>query len=944
MLLVLLALSASASAYNITYVSRDYVETPNCNVTAPSVYWPFKCQTNIRLYASATNTGSYVLTSSYYSPDYSLMATATKYRDNPITCQIQNAEELTSSISNNDFYEATTKTEYTSSVIDTWLNVTYVCEPDSSDYFIYSNTEGVDSYGNHPYGYGKKFTTCFAQSPSQCSNLLQSDLNNIIQYLKDGYYEQCGSDIRIDAEGESYSGNSLGISSDLSMNYWTMIPFNSMGSGIVNISIWQTAFYFSGSGNCGASFGTNHRYYLWDTVTNTTEDLGTTFPLNIYKNLIPYRDYWLFIGSRYYCDSYNFGSLQINHNYTNYNVSIFAYDPEWLCSDWSSCVEGFESRTCYDANGRVPDKVEEKACFVKPAVDIELGFEDFYYQDIYICQKDYWLVTCTQRLETIQAKYPKNWTVIGTDISGANLENFLTISQDWASKGSSSIKMWYYPPKNEEPVAPTPVCGNATTGRFAQITTDYNESLFISRNVSFASPYIQLRYDVKKCALPVVQYDYGTWFACGKKCYSNNCTQEPLGRYGIRITDYSSYISNVDSLFNFSNQAGTDYTAQIKNTSSETQILHNNLNYYGNMTLEGKYFTNGTIINIYYRSPYSASYNVSLKSNDLGETYASFKNTGSTSQWANVTLGNVQGDVSTIILTNGTTGAVQSFAFYYKYIEILIPTNYTYTKVIFDYFDNAKLDKQNKILDFSALGLKTNHNYTLAIAVNPENVFDPNAHCIYLDDFSITFTDVELPSCESYCDGLTYYSSYFVQDGVCAFSIIPVSSNCITDNNLQDAIENNDNFEYEDQYYVWNNETGEWEIVEVPALSPQEAQQLSLYSPPIFVQEILIGYGITESAFGYVWFFFSLFMLINYVALGIGIGVTVFLIPLTSTNNPQVSGGTDKTFVPFMIVVIMIIVGATFSGWYPLEIGIPIIVAIGLMLWKTMENVIGGGR
>ena len=266
------------------------------------------------------------------------------------------------------------------------------------------------------------------------------------------------------------------------------------------------------------------------------------------------------------------------------------------------------------------------------------------------------------------------------------------------------------------------------------------------------------------------------------------------------------------------------------------------------------------------------------------------------------------------------------------------------TSIILDYYDQATIEKQNKILDFSNLGLQTNHNYTIAIAVNPENVFDPNSHCIYLDDFSITFTDVELPDCESYCDGLTYYSAYFVETGICAFTIIPVSSNCITDPNVQQAIDDNKNFEFEDEFYVWNNQTGEWEIVDVPAPSEQEAQQLSLYAPPEFVQEMLIGYGITQIAFGYVWFFFSLFMLINYIALGIGIAVTVFMIPLTESNKPQVGGSTDKTFIPFMIVVIMIIVGATFSGWYPLEIGIPIIVAIGLMLWKTMEKVVGGER
>lgn len=932
-LLAFLVLSTIASAYDLTYPNKDNGLTPT-QALVPSVYTANQCTVNIYLRDSAGSSAPFTITDHFYSPNYQERAYSVLDFDNNISCRVINADPVQSTIPLNGFFESATNTTYTSDTFNSWLNTTYDCDFDSNELFIYDNTMKIDSFGNYPFGYIEN-TGGYCQVGSAGSlPSTSTQLNALTNYLTNGYYTVCGSFLEI-AELGGASAN-CALNRFFGTTFWYLVPFNSMYSGIVNISIADQEGLLTGICNGAPPMAcTTNKIYIWDTVTGATTSISSSLPFTTEQYLIPNREYWLFIGSQCVGATGGSGSCTAGFNHTDYNMTIWAYEPDFECGEWSDCSDGIQTRLCIDPLGKVPNKIESRTCFVAPTVDIDLGFEDFYNQDVWICQKDYWLVTCTERLESIPAKYPVNWSVIGSPIGEKNLENFITVSQDWASKGSSSLKLWYYPPKNEEPVAPTPVCGNATTGRFAQITSAYNESLFIARNVSFESPYIQMRFDVKKCALPVVQYDYGTWFACGKKCYANNCSVEPEGRYGIRITDDGITEECVYPTFAFYDESMNDETVNVTdgdiNTYSEFTSVGGAL-----VNSSTRIFENGTFIN-FTLNVTGGILNLCLYDNNSIELTRFVLASADTLYDFNYTFGNLTQPLYEINLVqcNAPSRNVRMRLF-----SIRNHVRTSRTNIILDYYDQATIEKQNKILDFSNLGLQTNHNYTIAIAVNPENVFDPNSHCIYLDDFSITFTDVELPDCESYCDGLTYYSAYFVETGICAFTIIPVSSNCITDPNVQQAIDDNTNFEFEDEYYVWNNQTGEWETVDVPPPSEQEAQQISLYAPPVFLQEIFIGFGLTQIAFGYIWFFFSLFMIINYIALGIAIAITVFLKPANSNGK----NNDDTSFIPFMIAIIIIIVGATFSGFYPLEIGIPIIVAIGLMLWKQMEGIVGGNR
>jgi hypothetical protein len=812
LIIILFLLAVNVSAYQVTYYTQNETINP-FQTTGVSVFWDQNCDSIIILNSTAGSSGSYVLTHEFFSPDETLVATSIKSRSANITCQQQNVD-TSGGISLNGFYESKVTTTFDAQDLKNYFTVIYDCDANADELFLYNETFREDSYGNHPFGYGESFGTCFQQSPSQCTNDLTGDLTNVVNYIKaSSYYSDCGGDLRQDRDGEEYHvGSCGGIQSDIDMNYWIVVPFTAGPSGITNISVNDRDGYRFNPA-AGGTLQYANQYYLYDTVIDSSQNMGTTFPFSTDLNLIPNRDYWLLVGTRYFIDNHNCGSGNdwgVVHNWTDYTISIFAYEPDYVCGEWSECVDNLQTRSCVDANGRVPDIIEEQSCFDVPPVDIDLGFENFFNQEVWICQKNYWLITCVDRLDSITAKYPVNWSVVATEEAGKNLENFITISQDWKSKGSSSLKMWYYPPKDEEPLKPGPICGNNTGGRSSEITLPYNESIFVQRNVSFASPFIQLRFDVKKCNSPPIQYGYID-YGCGTKCYANNCSETPRGRYGIRITTLNGGQQFVDTNFSLYDTAAADIT----NDALNFDAVYGSISAAGTGTINStnsNAFINGTMLvfnGIYGTNPgrwLCFDDGVTQIADPIQLIAAPGENLTRTLYNIGTALDSVF--INPCNLTGFTTNIDQ--------LRVLVLANVTVQDVVFDFFDEATLATQNKILDLSNADIEVGRNYTLSIAVNPENQFDPFSHCLYIDDFSVTFTEVALPECVSRCDGLTYYQAVELEDGVCKFTITETSSNCIDNDDIQDAIDNNEDFTLGNQTYIWNNETGSYDIIDSP--------------------------------------------------------------------------------------------------------------------------------
>lgn len=263
--------------------------------------------------------------------------------------------------------------------------------------------------------------------------------------------------------------------------------------------------------------------------------------------------------------------------------SIFTFRPDYVCGEFGECINASQSRVCVDQFGVAPDRIETQSCFDVPADTIDLGFEaivDIVAPTIYICQKDWTLIGCNDILETITARFPVNWTVSpDADVfTGTFRQNYIRISDDTSTVGTRSLQMNYIPPKPSEPVnngTGGTICGNKTTGDFPFVTTGLNQTMFVSLNISFPSPFIQLRLDTRKCQEQLLQYDYTGDFLginCGKRCYATNCSTEPNGNFRVGVFDAQT----LEQIVEFSDVALNSWTTHIIDLSNAgLQINHN---------------------------------------------------------------------------------------------------------------------------------------------------------------------------------------------------------------------------------------------------------------------------------------------------------------------------------------------------------------------------------
>lgn len=283
----------------------------------------------------------------------------------------------------------------------------------------------------------------------------------------------------------------------------------------------------------------------------------------------------------------------VNYAFTAFgptiNLSIFTFRPQYVCGEFGECINGSQSRVCVDSLSVAPDRIETRSCFDVPADTIDLGFEtilDGAPRFIYTCQLDWTLVSCLPALRTINARFPVNWTISAdSDSTGAFRQNYIRISDDTSTAGTRSLQMNYIPPKLAEPVsdpgnASLTVCGNKTVGDFPFVTTGLNQSLFVSRNISFPSPFIQLRLDARKCAEPILQYDYTSsiYSLCDiagvqrKLCYSTNCSEEPGGNYRVGVFDAQT----LEQIVEFTDTAINSWTSNIIDLSNAGLLINHN--------------------------------------------------------------------------------------------------------------------------------------------------------------------------------------------------------------------------------------------------------------------------------------------------------------------------------------------------------------------------------
>lgn len=795
LIMAFLILIPNVSAYDFLGVFQNDT-TVNHTTISPSFFWTENCDVNVSLFMTTTDAGSF--THNWYSPDNTLLAFSTQTFGGGITCRFQG--NPTASTSLNDYYESQTTT-LTSVTANTWVRTLYSCEPDENELVTYSNTDIVDSFGFYPYEYVRRTGGyCEIGSPGTLPTTT-AQLVLVIDYLNNGYFTDCGSDLikgSVNADPITCALNRF-----FGHTWWSVRPFNSGVFGQVNISVTdmthiETDIAFS-SLTC-----TTDKIFLWRVVNNQTTLLSASVPYSDSLFLEAEEDYWLFIGS--VCTGFTGGSgtSTLGYNASIYEIIINAFEPDFLCGEFGECINGTQIRICVDQRGVAPNRIEQASCFDVPAHEIDIGFEvvkDLVPQFIFICQKDWRVTGCFNFLETITAAFPVNWTISAdADIvlTDTFRQNYIRISDDTSTVGTKSLQMNYIPPKPSEPVnngTGGTECGNKTIGDFPFVTTGLNQSLFVSINISFPSPFIQLRLDSRKCSEQLLQYDYTGDFLginCGKRCYAPNCTGEPRGKYRVGVFD-----------------------AQ---------------------TLEQ----------------------------------------------------------------------------------------------IVEFRDTALNSWTSHIIDLSNAGLLVNHNYTIIIVVNPQietGVFDPDAHCVYFDNFRVTVTEVALPECVTICEGFNLLLA--TQNGdICFFTEITNSPECAPDTDTATSFQNFEEVCIGTTLHFFNNETGLWDTVEDNDLCISQISDVaneSLITEPLESPQAWIDWILFLISPIFIYFYISL-------AISGAVGALV-----------KAWEAFGITFATCLFIGMLITVPGGTASIIPIWVGVAMIAVISLMIASKLRGISIGG-
>ena len=552
-------------------------------LTTPQIATTFNFTTgSCQLQMSSTNTftasSSFDSTISWRSPDDNIIGTSTLTGILNTSCLSYGQTSL-KSISNNattNYYESSITVTETADSGFVNTRSRYVCQsPNEFTLFTVSNV--TDSRGFCVYPNRFATGTNAAAWITELSSL----------------YQRCGDLTPWDSE-TSCIGSSLGVPT---RTFQFIYPFNSSSGSLVfditapdvraTTQAGEFVFYnitildvVSGTSTIIGSFSDSTGGAANTQVLETASISGS-------QSLTPNRQHLLIFSFENEGGVPGAGFDQVQPPIALLNISTFIGD--FVCGEFGECINGSQSRVCVDQLEVLPDRIETRSCFDVPSDTIDLGFEailDLIPRFIYTCQLDWTIVSCLPILETINARYPVNWTIFAdSDSTGTFRQNYIRISDDTSTVGTRSLQMNYIPPKLAEPVsdpgnASLTVCGNKTVGDFPFVTTGLNQSLFVSRNISFPSPFIQIRLDARKCAEPILQYDYsgGFFSICDiagvfrKVCYASNCSEEPKGNYRVGLFDAQT----LEQIVEFSDVAINSWTSHIIDLSNAGLLINHN--------------------------------------------------------------------------------------------------------------------------------------------------------------------------------------------------------------------------------------------------------------------------------------------------------------------------------------------------------------------------------
>jgi hypothetical protein len=466
------------------------------------------------------------VSTTFYSPDNVNIGGGLLEDQQNFTCKNIGSASTTNDL--NDIYEGRIDITTSATTGNATTENRYVCEIEENYLNISIIPGNDDSFGNVP-GVLKDYKT--GQSPGNWYPTAHS-------YFYDDYNSGCYSILT------PYDGNEINLASSVEQALTLYIPVNS-SSGILSYDI---GFASGGTGTVTVSYPVcdasavaylylldydSEQSTLLDSVTKSFVGGGTvkidssdnfTGTLN---NLKIDHHYALALTMGASSSSPSCGGFSKIRQPESMDFSIFVYDGDFSCGEWSECDGTTRTRTCEDANGIAPDRIEYQTCAVGILDNATLGFEEYITEtDIAKCLPE-WLFITQYNNTRVSRDTPVNWTVVEAE----NVKrDFLRMTQDWASEGSRSLMMWHIPPKTGE-VIDNETCGNSSVGVAGSVTQMNNNDTFsVNHDVQFPAPNMMVSFDVKGCAQQVEQHGALNIFGLvvvPQLCYASNCSTIP---------------------------------------------------------------------------------------------------------------------------------------------------------------------------------------------------------------------------------------------------------------------------------------------------------------------------------------------------------------------------------------------------------------------------------
>jgi len=834
-----------AHGYTMTYYQQDSGTTSPITAYPPSFFSPNSCTMQITGYSTTNDTdGLFFLNNQYYSGSSVLGETGYNPYTGNIACK--SFSSVNSTETRLGFYEASMKSIFTASPsLDSWLKVKYYCA-ESGDTFIYNNSGSTDLFGFHPFSYGgATYSFCNCIYGSGCS-LCSSRGSNLTRFME--VYKEilrtteypCGTIMSRDKAGDaSYGIGSGGLSFDMSYEKYISIPFRTGATGQVNFSVF--GFRYTGSASI------TPLYHVYNPANNQTHTLGSAFPLYAAETLEPNTDYFFIIGMHVaYAGS---SPMVLTYIGVNFSISVSTYVPNWSC-EYSECVNSIRLYSCVDTNGRLTPRFGEEACTTgetETFFNITLGFENWYKRPVYRCYA--FLsgpASCGTGIMTDDVMLPTGWTNLATrDISNVFLENGVKITSAYgAVTGSNALLMRYIPPKVAEPINntisggypyPLTVCGNKTSGSSGTLSAPYDNSSYISTNISLSqNPEISLF--LKKCPVNENQYDVTNAFlwwgwvneTCGKLFYdgSENGDKPINGNFMISVTGWTNRSVYIPVSYTAITPDYMLNNVSIKDNKTDYIITWDSfMTPYGIRINTSVNITNGSVLKLYL-FPDTTGYDLRVHAGDNIYTYMLGYAPITTKGFYNITL-TLESETNTFYLLSG-----DGMSFYLDYVEITKSENQTQEYVNYVYSSDTSTDAtsewEKRTIPLSHLGLLDTGLYTISLGVTPksDSLLENNPTCVLFDDFRVqnsisVITDAGECAKQSKCNmstGQKVYTSGIWNGFSCTITVSSkYDSRCLTASELgaKNAIEAGTSLEAwycttDGVYHLWDTTINEW--------------------------------------------------------------------------------------------------------------------------------------